>query len=204
MAYSGNASFFESSCTDSDGRLVLPTISDISRYSLRSYTVTANKYTASRVKLTDMAVAVSCPENGSENFFPAIVDELVEFEFRGVTHRIARVIPYSTSSAAKENLRRMCTVHDNNTYLTSPITFVACTKLQRPLVREAPPLYVATSRIYGNLVTLAPFTPGSSVRVKNVLAVRGYFPWYKPGRHGCKRATMGPWQSDGAPIGFCV
>lgn len=183
-----------------------PLITDIASYNIRSYTVTARTHTRSRTFIGDIGVVVSFPRVGATHFFPAIVEQLMEFDFCGATHRIARIFPYTISDVAIAHQTRMERLYKDKTECTSPVVFAACTTGQRPLIaRESKPLLVFVTRIYGLLVTMSMFPPdGDHAAIANVVALTGYFPWYKPGRHGCKRATLKLWDYDVNEEEMCI
>lgn len=169
-------------------------ITDVASYNVRSFSLTARRHTRSRSKIGDMGVVVSRSKKGAKHFFPAIVDQFLVFKIGTATHRVARIFPYVGSSESHQQAIRVRRLHKDS-LVTDPIAFAECSECTYlPLIRNTKPMFVAVTRIFGLLVTLPLHKlDKSNTLIRGVVALRGYFPWYKPGRFGCQRACLRVW-----------
>lgn len=180
-------------------------IQRVASYNVRSYTITAQKFTRARSTLGDIAVVVSFHREGATHFFPATIDEFVEFRFRGKLHRLARVIPYSDCDVAKNEQERMKKIHSGNDIVTDPLLYVGCTKRHMPRIAEVRPLFVAVNRIFGLLISMSVFERDrKEAVVPNVALVAGYYPWYRPGVTGCERGKLAFWDPRKHEKSWCM
>lgn len=166
----------------------------VASYNVRSYTFTARKFTRARSVLGDVGVSISFHKEGAKEFFPAVVDEMVEFRYAGRTHRLARVIPFSNSDLAIAEKTRIDRMHMNST-VTDPVTYARCTGRHMPHINDVTPIFVSVHRIFGFLRTLGVYERNDrkSKLVPHVIALSGYWPWYRPGETGIVREKMSIW-----------
>lgn len=166
----------------------------VASYNIRSYTITARNFTRSRSRLGDIAVVVSFHREGAKHFFPAIIDELVEFRCAKKIHRLARVIPYSDCNEAKKQQKRMEKIHSPANIVTDPLRYVRCTRRHMPTIADTKPIFVAVNRIFGLLISMSVYgLDHKSKLIPNLALVAGYYPWYRPGLTGCERGKLTLW-----------